>query len=62
MISTYTGHYFAPNDWISMARKRSLQTDPLIFGASLGFVIVFVAATSLSAIARERSMPMFPGS
>ena len=28
-----------------MARKRSLQTDPLIFGASLGFVVVFVAAT-----------------
>lgn len=45
MIFTYTGHHFVPNDWINMARKRSLQTDPLIFGASLGFVVLFVAAT-----------------
>ena len=28
-----------------MARKRGLQTDPVIFGASLGFIVVFVAAT-----------------
>ena len=45
MIFAYTGHHFVPNDWIVMARKRSLQTDPLIFGASLGFVVLFVAAT-----------------
>ncbi|PAJ68232.1 multidrug DMT transporter permease [Corynebacterium hadale] len=29
----------------TMARKRGLQTDPVIFGASLGFIVVFVAAT-----------------
>lgn len=26
-------------------RKRGLQTDPLIFGVSIGFIIIFVAAT-----------------